>query len=64
MKTTYMIEDSSGNVLWYFKTLANAKWSLQDQWPQAEIVAMRGPHFGEGWHKYRMKLINGKFKKV
>lgn len=63
MKKTYMIQEA-GHVLWYFSTLANAKWSLKEQWPNAEIVAMVGPYFGEGWHKYKVRLVNGKFKRV
>jgi hypothetical protein len=63
MKVTYVILDDNENVLGYSHTLYDAKGWLLEKYPNAEILMMRGNYFGEGFHKYRMKLVNGKFKK-
>lgn len=62
MKTTYMVLYPDGEVAWYHTRLKDAKKDLLDQNDKV-IVMMRGLYFGEGFHKYKMKYINGKFKK-
>lgn len=65
MKRTYQIRTNAGHtVLGYFKTLTDAKGNLKLYWPNAEILMMRGPYFGEGFHFYKVRIVDGKFKRI
>jgi hypothetical protein len=65
MKTTYFIEHiASKQLVEYHRTLADAK-SLLCHLPEKEyrIVMMKGPRFGEGWHKYQVIYFGNVFLK-
>lgn len=70
MKTTYVIlqgkSATDSRVLQYAYTLAEAKHVLTlgfNNPRDSFILMLRGPYFGEGFHKYTLELINGKYKK-
>ena len=60
---TYMIAQGESNnnnneVLWYAKTLKEAKHVVIDQYSYLKdvfILAIEGPNFGEGFHKYTLE---------
>ncbi len=63
---TYLIETIEGNqVIEYFTTLKEAKNSLLESETLRKkccILMLQGPRFGEGFHKYRIFIVNNKFK--
>ena len=60
---TYVVEQDN-NVVEYFKLLHDAKSFVQLNHPNAEILAIQGPYFGEGFHDYRLRWDGDKFYKV
>ncbi len=63
MIRTYILENKEGSVIEYFMFLNDAKRSLEHRHPTASILALKGNYFGEGFHHYRMKLVDGRFKR-
>ena len=61
MKTTYIVEISH-QVLGYFHTLRDAKSYVR--FHGGNVLMMRGQYFGEGFHRYRLYLDGGKWKRV
>ncbi len=67
---TYLIETIKGGILGYYKTLNEAKYSLNRFITEGylttdiRIVMLQGQYFGEGFHKYYLtKLDNNKYKR-
>lgn len=57
MVRTYVIEDTARNVVEYFGTLRDAKrYCVRNFDKPLTILAMHGQSFGEGFHKYRLRL--------
>ena len=65
MVRTYLIENFEKDVLEYHRTLHDAKDHLKElNMNTASILAIHGPYYGEGFHKYRVYYKKGKFVKV
>lgn len=66
---TYYIEDENNEIIGYYKTLNDAKYSLQKflktgySENSVRIVMIQGQYFGEGFHKYYLMFLDGKYKK-
>lgn len=64
MTRTYIVEDCNQNIIEYCEKLRAAKKVVEvycDE--QARIIMMKGPYFGEGYHQYALRFIEGKFRK-
>lgn len=67
---TYYIENINAEILGYYKTLNEAKYSLNRFITEGysntdiRIVMLQGQYFGEGFHKYYLtKVNNNKYKR-
>jgi hypothetical protein len=71
MAKTYMIlrgnKANDSEVLEYERTLKGAKDALsffqKKGYKKVFILMLQGSYFGEGFHKYTLELVGGKFKK-
>lgn len=60
---TYMVETDFAGVIGYFKTLNSAQGFCKSlPLIETQITMMKGQRFGEGFHQYKMKHVDGKFK--
>ncbi len=69
MIKTYYIENANNQILGYYKTLNESKYSIKKlssdyNLNDLKIVALRGQYFGEGFHFYYYYFNNNKFKRV
>jgi hypothetical protein len=57
MVTTYIVENENKEVVEYFRSLTDAK-SFVVKWFDKgyTVLAIKGPDYGEGFHKYRLSL--------
>jgi len=70
MAKTYVIcqgnSASDSEVLQYATSLWEAKRMIVDTFnvmPNCFILMLKGNYFGEGFHKYTLELMGGKYKK-
>lgn len=61
MVRTYIVE-LNGEVMEYCRRLCDAKAYAASI--GGEVLAIHGQYFGEGFHKYRIRFVNGVARKV
>lgn len=63
MKKTYLVEFSDGDIVEYCHTLRHAKRIIEKYAPNGGcIIMMKGQYFGEGFHQYKLEILNnGKY---